>query len=106
MIDVGREAQLEAELEREEALNKLLLDTSKSQNSVIKYFRKTIATLLICFTLIICIMVIGFFWYEGKFDTTTSDTTTTSMEVDGTNANINNVSDGDMYNDEAVHNEN
>ena len=42
---------------------------------------------------------------EGQFDTgtTTTDTATTSMETDGSNANINNVTDGDTYNDNAVH---
>jgi hypothetical protein len=101
-------AQLEAELEKEEALNRLLLDTDKNQSSTIGHFRKMVVVLLACFTLIICTMTIGFFWYEGQFDvgTTTTDATTTSMETEGTNANINNVADGDMYNDNAVHNNN
>ena len=105
MTDTERVAQLEGELERGEALNRLLLDTDKNQNNVIRYFRKTVVTLLICFTLIVCVMVIGFFWYEGQFDatTTTTDTTTTSTETDGANTNINNVTDGDTYNDNAVH---
>ena len=98
-------AQLEAELEKEEALNRLLLDTDKNQSSTIGHFRKMAVVLLVCFTLIICTMTIGFFWYEGQFDTgtTTTDTATTSMETDGANANINNATDGDMYNDNAVH---
>ena len=97
--------QLEAELEKEEALNRLLLDTDKNQNTVIGHFRKMVVALLICFTITICTMVIGFFWHEGQFDTgaTTTDTTTTSMETNGANANINNVTDGDTYNDNAVH---
>jgi len=108
MTDIERVAQLEGELEREEALNRLLLDTDKNQNNVIRHFRKMVVTLLVCSTIIICTMVVGFFWYEGQFDatTTTTDTTTTSMETDGANANINNVTDGDMYNDNAVHNNN
>ena len=56
-------AQLEAELEKEEALNRLLLDTDKNQNNVIQHFRKMIVTLFVCFTIIVCTMVIGFFWY-------------------------------------------
>ena len=97
--------KLEAELEKEEALNRLLLDTDKSQNTAIGHFRKMVVVLLICFTVTVCTMTIGFFYYESQFDvgTTTTGTTTTSMETDGANANINNVTDGDTYNDNAVH---
>ena len=88
MTDTERVAQLENELEKEEALNRLLLDTDKSQNTVIGHFRKMVVVLLICFTVTVCTMAIGFFYYEGRFDTgtTTTDTTTTSMETDGANA--------------------
>jgi hypothetical protein len=48
-------------------------------------------------------MVIGFFYYESQFDIT--ETTTTELQTSGENANINNVSNGDMYNDNSVHNE-
>ena len=105
MTDTERVAQLENELEKEEALNRLLLDTDKSQNTAIGHFRKMVVVLLICFTVTVCTMAIGFFYYESQFDvgTTTAGTTTTSMETDGANANINNVTDGDTYNDNAVH---
>ena len=92
--------QIEAELEKEEALNRLLLDTDKNQNAAIGHFRKMVVVLLICFTVTVCTMAIGFFYYESQFDV---GTTTTSMETDGANANINNATDGDMYNDSAVH---
>ena len=97
--------QIEAELEKEEALNRLLLDTDKNQNAAIGHFRKMVVALLICFAVTVCTMAIGFFYYEGQFDigTTTADTATASMETDGANANINNVTDGDTYNDNAVH---
>ena len=83
MTDTERIIQLEAELEKEEALNRLLLDTDKSQNNVIRHFRKMIVTLFVCCTIVICTIVIGFFWHEGQFDatTTTTDTATTSMET-------------------------
>ena len=97
--------KLESELEKEEALNRLLLDTDKSQNTAIGHFHKMVVVLLICFTVTVCTMTIGFFYYESQFDvgTTTAGTTTTSMETDGANANINNVTDGDTYNDNSVH---
>jgi uncharacterized protein YpmB len=87
-----------------DVLMKLLLDTNKMQNKMIKHFRILILVIVISFSLIICSMVVGFFWYESQFDTTTT-TTTTDMETQGENANINNVTSGDMYNDNAVHNE-
>lgn len=94
--------QLERENERLSALNSILLDTAKSQEKLIKQFRKMLLVVVVCFAAIICCMTIGFFWYESQFETTT---TTTDMNTSGDNANINNVTDGDMYNDDAVHNE-
>lgn len=97
--------QLERENERLSALNSILLDTAKSQEKLIKQFRKMLLVVVVCFAAIICCMTIGFFWYESQFETTTTTTTTTDMNTSGDNANINNVTDGDMYNDNAVHNE-
>lgn len=51
--------------------------------------------------------------YESQFETVETETTTTTtetvtdtdMSTSGENANINNVTNGDMYNDNATHNE-
>lgn len=96
--------QLERENEKLSALNSILFDTAKNQEKLIKQFRKMLLVVVVCFACIICCMTIGFFWYESQFETTTT-TTTTDMNTSGENANINNVTDGDMYNDNAVHNE-
>ena len=50
-------------------------------------------------------MIAGFFWYESQYETSESTVTTTELTTEGENANINNVTNGDMYNDNAVHNE-
>lgn len=97
--------QLERENEKLSALNSILFDTAKNQEKLIKQFRKMLLVVVVCFACIICCMTIGFFWYESQFETTTTTTTTTDMNTSGENANINNVTDGDMYNDNAVHNE-
>lgn len=99
--------ELKVENERLSAVNKILLDTAKNQESLIKHFRKMLIAITISFTIIICSMVGGFFYYESQFETieTTTTTTTTDMSTSGENANINNVTNGDMYNDNATHNE-
>lgn len=99
--------ELKVENERLSAVNEILLDTAKNQESLIKHFRKMLIAITISFTIIICSMVGGFFYYESQFETieTTTTTTTTDMSTSGENANINNVTNGDMYNDNATHNE-
>lgn len=85
------------------AINELLRDYSKAQAETIKQLKIALIVVSVCFSLIICTMVAGFFWYESQFDVTS--TTTTELTTEGENANINNVTNGDMYNDNAVHNE-
>ena len=95
------------ENERLSAVNGVLLDTAKNQESLIKHFRKMLIAITISFTIIICCMVSGFFYYESQFETVETATTTTDTDLttSGENANINNVTNGDMYNDDATHNE-
>ena len=99
--------ELKVENERLSAVNGVLLDTAKSQESLIKHFRKMLIAITISFTIIICCMVGGFFYYESQFENveTTTTTTDTDLTTSGENANINNVTNGDMYNDDATHNE-
>ena len=99
--------ELKLENERLSAVNGVLLDTAKSQESLIKHFRKMLIAITISFTIIICCMVGGFFYYESQFETVETATTTTDTDLttSGENANINNVTNGDMYNDDATHNE-
>ena len=99
--------ELKIENERLSAVNGVLLDTAKNQESLIKHFRKMLVAVTISFTIIICCMVGGFFYYESQFETVETATTTTDTDLttSGENANINNVTNGDMYNDDATHNE-
>lgn len=86
-----------------QAVNELLKDYSKAQTETIKQLKLALIVVSICFSLIICTMVAGFFWYESQFEVT--ETTTTTLEAEGENANINSVTNGDMYNDSSTHNE-
>ena len=106
MIDLHFD-ELKLENERLSAVNGILLDTVKNQETLIKHFRKMLVAVTISFTIIICCMVGGFFYYESQFETveTTTTTTDTDLITSGENANINNVTNGDMYNDDATHNE-
>ena len=99
--------ELKLENERLSAVNGILLDTAKNQESLIKHFRKMLIAVTISFTIIICCMVGGFFYYESQFETVETATTTTDTDLttSGENANINNVTNGDMYNNDATHNE-
>ena len=95
--------EIEAQIKHVQAVNQLLTDYSKSQSGMIKHLKSVIIVLHICFTLIICTMIVGFFWYESQFET--KETTTTTLETEGDNADINSVTNGDMYNDNSTHNE-
>ena len=106
MIDLHLD-ELKLENERLSAVNGILLDTAKNQESLIKHFRKMLVAVTVSFTIILCCMVGGFFYYESQFETVETATTTTDTDLttSGENANINNVTNGDMYNDDATHNE-
>ena len=81
--------ELKVENERLSAVNGVLLDTAKSQESLIKHFRKMLIAVTISFTIIICCMVGGFFYYESQFETVETATTTrdTDLTTSGENAN-------------------
>lgn len=93
------------QMEQVQALNKLLLEMNKNQkesnNSLIKTFIATV----ICFTVLLISMVLGFFWYENQFEMTEKVVTETiTQEVSGTDSEINSV-EGNLYKDNASHTE-
>lgn len=95
--------EIEAQIKHVQAVNQLLADYNKTQAEVIKHLRGMLIVLFLCFTAIICTMVSGFFWYESQFET--REVTTTTLETEGDDADINSVTNGNMYNDNAIHNE-
>ena len=98
---------LETEVEkRNSELTTLLLEVIKNQKRNFKVLHKLLFTIVICYTVVLLGMVVGFFLYESQFDYATTDavTETITQEVDGENSSINNVQ-GNQYNDNAIHNE-
>ena len=93
-------------LEQANALNKITLEMLKQQRENNK---RIFVALIISILVNLCI-VGGFLWYESQWEyTTTTESTitqndTVTQEVDGENAEINNVK-GNQYKDNAVHNE-
>ena len=89
-----------------EATNKLLLQMVKNQKENNKNMVRVFIITMCCMTVLLVSMVIGFFVYEGQFETgmeTTTETTIT-QEVSGEDSTINNV-EGNQYNDNATHNQ-
>lgn len=86
--------------------NELLLDMVKNQRKNMSDFVRLFVIVVVCYTLILISMVVGFFVYESQFEVTSTTTTTETItqEVDGENSSINNI-DGNQYNDNAIHNE-
>lgn len=96
----------EETLEQSQAMNQLLLELVKTQKTNTKYLIRVFITTIICYTMLLIAMAIGFFWYESQFEVTEdiATTETITQEVSGENSEINNV-EGNLYKDNATHNE-
>lgn len=92
-----------------------LVDVVKDLLDATKKHLNRVYILLAISIIVNLLTVFGFLWYESQFEyeivteeTVTTETidnsTTTTQEVSGENSEINNVN-GDMYKDNAVHNE-
>ena len=92
-------------LEQSQALNQLLLEMTRTQKMQQRALIKVYIVTVVCFTALLISMIIGFFWYESQFETTTQTTEKiVTQEVSGTDSKINNV-EGNLYKDNAVHND-
>ena len=88
-----------------ELANRVLLELSKNQKENNKSLLKVLIINIICCTLLVMTLVIGFFVYESQFDMANVVTTeTVTQEGSGEESDINNV-EGNQYNDNATHNE-
>ena len=91
------------ELVQLQTTNELLREMIKNQKEQAKNAFKVHIATVICFTVVVIVGIISFFVYEAQFETEYTQTFTT-QEVSGENSEINNVT-GDMYKDNAQHNE-
>lgn len=96
----------EETLEQSQAMNQLLLEMVKTQKTNTKSLIRVFITTIICYTMLLIAMTIGFFWYESRFEVTDeiATTETITQEVPVENSEINNV-EGNLYKDSATHNE-
>ena len=95
------------ELEQAQALNKVMIEMAKRQRASYKTLVRVYVVTVVCFTILLVSMVVGFFYYESQFeftDTVTTTTKTVEQEVSGEGSEINNV-EGNMYKDNAIHNQ-
>lgn len=83
-----------------QALNKITLALLEQQRKNNKSLLIIIIALIVC----MCSMVVGFFWYESQFETTT-ETKIIEQSADGENSGGNNI-EMNQYEDTSAHNEN
>ena len=90
-----REEELECEVAKCKELNELLLDVGIKQEKQINSMNKIPVTITRCFAVVVCVMIIGFFWYESQYEFQA-----TTVTADGTEANAqyNSVSGNQYYN--------
>lgn len=93
--------------EQVQATNKLLLEMVKNQRDNTRNIVRLFIITVICYTVLLVAMILGFFWYESQFTYTEEIITeeVITQEVSGDDAEINNV-EGNMYKDNATHNDN
>ena len=87
-------------LDQSMALNRIVMALLQHQ----KESNKRLFIALVISLLINLFTAGGFLWYESQWEYTTTETITTTQEVEGDNAEINNV-EGNQYKDNSVHNE-
>ena len=89
-----------------EITNKLLFEMVKNLKQTNKNLTKVFIITVTCLSIVIVAGIAGFFWYESQFEVTEQTQTELSLEQEasGEQAEINNVL-GNMYKDNATHNE-
>lgn len=79
--------------EQLEVTNKLLLDMVKNQKSSTSNLVKVFITTIICYTILLITMVVGYFVYESQFEVTEWETQVIQEQEaetdDGGNATVN-----------------
>ena len=96
------------ELNQKDAeLTQLLIEVIQNQKKNAKSLIRFLVIIVICFTIIICSMIGGFFWYESQFEYVETQTYSEQIdqEISGEGSSINNI-EGNQYNGNAIHNDN
>lgn len=64
--------------------NKLLLEVVQNQKTNAKHLVRVFITTIVCYTVLLAVMVIGFFVYESQFETTEWETFTVEQQQEAT----------------------
>lgn len=98
--------QMDEALKQSQAMNQLLLEMAKSQKESNKATVRIFMVSMICYTILLITLIVGFFWYESQFEYVEEIVTeeTITQEVSGEGSEINNV-EGNLYKDNSIHNE-
>ena len=87
-----------------EVVNRLLLDMNKSLKDGTKNLVKVFIITIICYTILLVAMVVGFFVYESQFEVVDGEYEYSyEQQVDGDSGSIIN---GNQYNGNSTHNGN
>ena len=70
-----------------ETTNRLLLDMVQNQKVSTKNLVKTFITTIICYTIILVTMIVGFFIYESQFEVINDDYETINQEQEANSDN-------------------
>lgn len=88
---------------QDEEIKQILIDSIRNQKEAFNALKDLFRDMIIGFTIIVCMMIGGFFWYESQYEyETVTETKEVGTEGDNSDANI---IDGDQYNDKAQHTE-
>lgn len=87
-------------LDQSIALNRIVMTLLQHQ----KDSNKRLFIALVISLLVNACTIAGFLWYESQWEYVTTETITTTQEVEGDSAEINNV-EGNLYKDNSTHNE-
>lgn len=71
---------VEAQIEQIQALNTVLLEMNKSQRDANKSLIRSFIITIVCMTVLLVSMIIGFFWYESQFQTIEKSASETAVE--------------------------
>lgn len=80
------------QLEQSQALNRLLLEMNKNQKDSNTMLTRTFIATIVCYTILLVSMIVGFFWCEGQSKITEQDAKEkTVQEVFNTDSEISDV---------------
>lgn len=88
----------------DDEVKRVLIDSVQNQKEVYQQMCKLFKSTVFCFTAIIIVMIVGFFYYTSTTEYEVVDEVIKEVTTSGDDADANLI-EGDQYNDKATHNE-